>query len=188
MAALTVTEIVERLREAAGDDAIVEVSTDGPSPWFRVFPPKFRVVMEALRKEPSLAFDYLQLVTAVDWLTHFDVVYHLWSMSNAHKVAVKITVDRTNPRLPTVSDLWPAADWHEREQYDLLGVIFEGHPDLRRILCPEDWEGHPLRKDYVQPLEYHGISNVRKIGDDWYPKPDEDLKAIVTKPPTKPTA
>jgi NADH-quinone oxidoreductase subunit C len=176
-------EIHDLLRTVAGEGAIEEFHADGPSPWIRISPAYFRAVMQVLRDREELKFDFLQLVTAVDWVTHFDVVYHLWSMKHSHKIAIKVRADHDQPRVPTVCDLWPAADWHEREQYDMLGIVFEGHPDLRRILCPEDWEGHPLRKDYVQPLEYHGISNVRRVRDDWYPKPDEDAKDIITKPP-----
>jgi NADH-quinone oxidoreductase subunit C len=71
--------------------------------------------------------------------------------------AVRVETDRKAPSIPSVSSVWPAADWHEREAYDLMGIDFAGHPDQRRILCPDDWEGHPLRKDYDFPLEYHGI-------------------------------
>ncbi len=177
-------EIVSLVKTALGDDSVEDAQVESHSPWFRIKPERFRLCMELMKNDEKLAFDYLQLVTAIDWVTHIEVVYHLWSMKQGHKIAVKVVTDHETPRVPTVCDLWPAADWHEREQYDLMGVVFEGHPDLRRILCPEDWEGHPLRKDYVQPVEYHGISNIRKVGDDWYPKPDEDAKAILTKPPS----
>lgn len=177
-------EIVSFMKVELGDDAIEDAQTATHSPWFRVKPHHFRSCMELVKNHERLAFDYLQLVTAIDWVTQIEVVYHLWSMKHGHKIAVKVVTERENPRVPSVSDLWPAADWHEREQFDLMGVVFEGHPDLRRILCPEDWEGHPLRKDYTQPVEYHGISNIRKIGNDWYPKPDQDAKAILTKPPS----
>ena len=96
--------------------------------------------------------------------THQVVVYHLSSIAKKHSLVVKANLPRWKddvegqlPEVPTVSDVWRTADWHERELYDLSGVRFVGHPNLRRILCPEDWVGHPLRKDYEMPLEYHGI-------------------------------
>ncbi|MCX7625932.1 MAG: NADH-quinone oxidoreductase subunit C [Candidatus Sumerlaeaceae bacterium] len=188
MTPLTLSQIVEYIRSEVGPDAVSEVVLEGHTPWIRIAPEHFRRVMQMLREHPQMSFDYLQLVTGVDWGDRFDVVYHIYSMSLGHKIALKVAIERNSPRIPTVCDLWPAADWHEREQYDLMGIVFEGHPDLRRILCPEDWEGHPLRKDYVQPIEYHGISNVRQIRDEWYPKPDEDAKAIIQKPPSKSTS
>ena len=92
----------------------------------------------------------------------FEVVYHLFSYTHRHALVLKVGVPRDNARLATVSTVWRAALWQEREIFDLLGVDFEGHPDLRRILLPEDWVGHPLRKDYVEPTEYHGISTKRE--------------------------
>ncbi len=91
-----------------------------------------------------------------------EVVYHLFSYRHRHAVVVKAAASRDAPTLPTVSTVWRAAIWQEREIFDLLGVVFTGHPDLRRILLPEDWVGHPLRKDYVEPTEYHGISTKRE--------------------------
>jgi NADH-quinone oxidoreductase subunit C len=91
-------------------------------------------------------------------------VYHLWSFKGKVSLVLKVMLPRWQddvpgqiPEVPSVSHIWPTADWHEREVYDLSGVRFVGHPSLRRILCPEDWVGHPLRKDYDMPLEYHGI-------------------------------
>lgn len=188
MMPLTPSQIADHIRDEVGSHAIAEAMFEGQSPWIRLSVAHFRRVMELLRHDKDLLFDYLQLVTGVDWGDHFDVVYHLYSMSLGHKIAIKVAIDRSSPRIPSVCDIWPAADWHEREQFDLLGIVFEGHPDLRRILCPEDWEGYPLRKDYVQPAEYHGISNVRQIKDEWYPKPDEDAKAIIQSPSLKPTS
>lgn len=110
-----------------------------------------------LRDEPSLSFDYLRCISAVDWIDdgRIEVVYHLYSMTHGHCIVVKVNTPRENPRLPSVSGIWAAADWLEREAYDLMGVLFEGHPNLRRILLPQDWEGHPLRKDYsYDPVEF----------------------------------
>ena len=87
-------------------------------------------------------------------------------MSLIHRMKLKVSVPRWKdnaegslPEVPSVSSVWAIADWHERECYDLVGIHFTGHPNLRRILCPEDWEGHALRKDYEMPLDYHGIRN-----------------------------
>lgn len=80
------------------------------------------------------------------------------------EIAIKVRVERDHPSIPSVADVWPAANWHEREAFDLFGIVFERHPDLRRILCCDDWVGHPLRKDYEFPLEYHGIPAVTEFG------------------------
>lgn len=93
-----------------------------------------------------------------------EVVYHLYSYSLKHWCKLKVKTARWKdgvvgelPEVPSVSQVWGIADWHEREAFDLVGIHFTNHPNLRRILCPEDWEGHPLRKDYEFPLEYHGV-------------------------------
>ena len=86
-------------------------------------------------------------------------VYHLYSYTYNHDLVLRVDLDRAAPKVHSVVHLWPSADWHEREAYDMLGIVYEGHPDLHRILLPEDWDGYPLRKDYVPPKEYHGISN-----------------------------
>lgn len=96
----------------------------------------------------ELGFDRLGIVTAVDHRTEFEMVYRLTSRSMSAAIFLKCTVSREEPMVRSVSDLWPAAIWQEREVYDLFGIEFEDHPDLRRILLPDEWEGHPLRKDY----------------------------------------
>ena len=93
------------------------------------------------------------------------VVYDLWSFDRRHSFAVKVFTPRDKAIFPTVTGLWPAANWHEREAFDLLGFAFTGHPDLRRILMADDWEGHPLQKDYVFPRQYHGIPGSVEL--DW---------------------
>jgi NADH-quinone oxidoreductase subunit C len=101
-----------------------------------------------LRVTGGLDFDYLFCVTCVDWRTYLTMVYHLTSTLHRHTVVVKIKVDRMNPEIETVSDIWRTAEFHEREAYDLFGVKFIHHPDLRRLFLTEDWKGWPLRKDY----------------------------------------
>ena len=117
-----------------------------------------------LRDDPSLDFDCLSNLSGVDRKNDdlIEVWYHLFSYGKRHQVALRATTPRPDPVLPTVSHLWPIADWLERECWDLLGVRFVEHPDLRRLLMPEDWVGHPLRKDFVEPDEYHGISTRRE--------------------------
>ncbi|HEY4338067.1 MAG TPA: NADH-quinone oxidoreductase subunit C [Puia sp.] len=105
-----------------------------------------------LRSSTGLDFDYLFCVTAVDWKTHLTMVYHLSSTTHRHTLVVKLKLDRANPEVATVSDLWRTAEFHEREAYDLMGVVFTGHPDLRRLFMTDDWKGWPLRKDYEDPV------------------------------------
>jgi NADH-quinone oxidoreductase subunit C len=112
---------------------------------------QLRAVAEALRDRPDLRFDFLAELTACDFWPReprFEVVYVLVSTPLRHRVRVKVRLHGDDPRTPTVSGLWPAANWLEREVGDLFGIVFEGHPDPRRLLMPEDWEGYPLRKDY----------------------------------------
>jgi NADH-quinone oxidoreductase subunit C len=85
------------------------------------------------------------------------VVYHCYSMTKRHKICLKVDVPVAAPEIPSVASIWPTANWHEREAYDMFGVVFTGHPDLRRILCPEDWDGFPLRKDFKVPEFYQGM-------------------------------
>ncbi len=108
-----------------------------------------------LRDEPSLRMDHLADLTAVDYSTYpgdtglrFEIVYNMISTEYHHRIRLKVRVPEDDPRIDSVTSVWNTANWHERETYDLMGVRFDGHPDLRRILLPEDWEGHPLRKEY----------------------------------------
>ena len=121
-----------------------------------------------LRDDPRFGFNFLRCISALDLLADdkHACVYDLYHVpmerptelgTQTHVFAVRVVTDRNNPVIPSVAHVWPAADWHEREAYDLMGITFTGHPDLRRILCPDDWTGHPLRKDYKFPLDYHGI-------------------------------
>lgn len=156
--------------------------TPGPAnahdPFVTVDPAKLVEVCSFLRDEPRLKFEMLNDVSGVDYLEpdakkaakagfdpHVEVVYHLSSFTYpGRRFTLKVVLPRWKndmpgelPEVPTVTGVWPAADWHEREAYDLVGVRFVGHPDPRRILMSDDWTGHPLRKDYEFPLEFHDI-------------------------------
>jgi len=109
-------------------------------------------VAHLLKSDPSLGFDYFLYNTAVDWPARdprFDVVWEVRSLANQTRVRLKCRAAMPDPHVPSLVPVWRAANWFERETYDLLGIQFDGHPDLRRILMPDTWEGHPLRKDYV---------------------------------------
>ena len=167
---------IDRLKRQFGD-GIRGINTEAIDPWIEVTPDALVDVCRYLRDEPDLRFAFLNCITGVDYYEpdpkkaakagfepHLEVVYHLWSFQNKSSLVLKVLVPRwlddepgRLPEVPSVAGVWSTANWHEREVYDLCGVNFVGHPDLRRILCPEDWEGHPLRKDYEMPLEYHGI-------------------------------
>lgn len=147
-----------------GDEAVV-TATAGLQPALvinRAFLPQ---VCLFLRDHEDTYFDFLSAVSAVDdgiEAGTFTVVYHLASIPHNHQLTLKVIVPNDRrldnlPSVPSVSSVWRTADWHEREAFDLMGVYFEGHPDLRRILLPEDWEGYPLRKDYEESEMYHGI-------------------------------
>jgi len=110
-----------------------------------------------LRDHPDMAFDCLMCLSGAERDGGLEAIYHLYSMPNDHKIILRVKVSKEDPVVPSVTPIWEAANWHEREAFDMFGIRFDGHPDLRRILCPDDWEGHPLRKDYQPPLWYHGI-------------------------------
>jgi NADH-quinone oxidoreductase subunit C len=137
-------------------------------------------VCSFLKSEPELRFDCLMNLTAVDGFkkepTVIRVVYHLWSYEKRHAFIVKVELDRNAAEVASVEGVWKAADWLEREQYDLLGIKFTGHPDLRRVMLPDDWVGHPLRKDYKEPGDYHRISHVRESPLDGFVRLDELTK------------
>ncbi len=111
-------------------------------------------VCQFLRDDPELSFNFLTDLCGVDRYPgepRFEVVYHLCAMKTKQRLRLKVSLPREAPRLPSVFSIWKAADWLEREAFDMFGITFTGHPDLRRILLTPDWEGHPLRKDY--PLQ-----------------------------------
>lgn len=149
-----------------GTDAVVGEETDGLQPALVLAPEKLPAACLLLRDHPDTYFDFLSCISAVDKGGEdkpFWVVYHLASMPYKRQLTLKVNAPEGRspeslPAVPSVSAVWRTADWHEREAFDLMGVFFEGHPDLRRILLPEDWEGYPLRKDYQEAAYYQGIS------------------------------
>jgi NADH-quinone oxidoreductase subunit C len=165
------TQIAQHLAQKFGG-ALTESWPKDRHPRVHLAARDWRALAEHLHREPSLAFDMLLCLTGVDYVAQdqLAVVYDLRSSTHRHEFAIKVFTDRAAPAIPSVMDLWPAADWHEREAYDLLGIVFDGHKDLRRILLPEDWVGYPLRKDYAFPREYHGIPGTTEL--DWQQKPD----------------
>jgi len=169
-------EIIQVLEQKFGDK-IRAKNLDAIDPFAVVAPSDLLEVARFLRDDSRLRFDLLNCISGVDYLEpdakkapkagfepHVEVVYHLQSFAQRHRFVLKVILPRWKddkpgelPEVPSVTPLWRATDWHEREVYDLSGVWFTGHPNLTRILLSEDWVGHPLRKDYEFPLEYHGI-------------------------------
>lgn len=168
---MTPQEIADILRAQFGE-RISEVAVDGPHPSVTVAPECWPAVARLLRDDARMRFNFLRCISGLDlhpepWL---ELVFELISMrpgpasgdlwQAAGLIAIRTRVPREGGSVGTVADVWPAAEWHEREAFDLLGIRFDGHPDLRRILCPDDWAGWPLRKDYEFPKEYHGIPSA----------------------------
>jgi len=183
---MTPQEIFDSLTKKLGAEVVFDFhgdTTKDKDAWLQVSPFEIETVCELLRSDPKLSFDYLECITGVDYPDdkQIRVVYHLYSYKQKHRIVLKCFLDREDPALPTVVNVWSAANWQERECFDLLGVLFEGHPDLRRLLLPDDWEGHPLRKDYEEKEDYHGIPTVR-------PNPVELFKISLPKPEAKPEA
>lgn len=170
----TEQEIYDILKEKFGEE-VLEFVTDKPiEKYIVVAPNSIKKISEYLRFSDELFFDSLMVLSGVDDANGekvsdedgsvtikggtLSVFYHLHSMKYNNKVNLKVSVPRETPEVPSVMDVWSCADWHEREAYDLLGIIFTGHTNLIRILMPYDWEaGHPLRKDYKNPEFYQGM-------------------------------
>ena len=178
-----VTERALAMLRAELPEALLGAETTGPHPWIRLTPQGLRAAARLLRDHPALRYDCCHLISAVDWPDRGDeppaieVVYHLVSyvvrpeasyrsrpVKNDPFLALKVFVPRATPEVPTVMDIWVGADWHERETWDLMGVRFTGRAELPRILLPEDWPGHPLRKDWEYPASYHGVPIVPPEG------------------------
>ena len=150
----------DRLKARFGE-AVLSFEAAAKQPFAVVAADRIAEVAAFLKTEPDLRFDNLMCLSAVDYPKEtpprMEIVYHLLSYAHAHQFVLKVQLPREDPRLPTVEGSWGVANWHEREAYDLFGIVFEGHSDLRRILLPDDWEGYPLRKDWQDPDFYNGM-------------------------------
>jgi NADH-quinone oxidoreductase subunit C len=169
---MTSAQIAQAIKDKFVDQ-ITAAHPDDKHPRVHCDARHWRAIAEFLRNDSGLQLDWLANLSGVDYVAdnQFCVVYDLYSFERKHSFAVKVYAPRgEDTHFPSVADLWPAADWHEREAYDMFGMIFDGHPDLRRILLADDWEGFPLRKDYVFPREYHGIPGSVEL--DWQQQPD----------------
>jgi NADH-quinone oxidoreductase subunit C len=150
--------VLARVRERFPDAVLATHAYRGDAT-VQIAPDAIVSVCSFLRDDPALAFDFLSDLTAVDYIgtvPRFELVYHLYSIARNHRVRLKTRVAEENPRIASVTSVWRGANWLERETYDMYGIRFDGHPDLRRIYLYEEFQGHPLRKDYPkekrQPL------------------------------------
>ena len=156
---MTPEEIHHKLKSKFGDNVLDLLAAPAKGDIFiQVKPEKIRPILRHLKEESSFAFDNPLCISGVDTADRIEIIYHLHSYAHLHKVIVKTAIpDRVKPSIDSVSELWKWANWLEREIFDMFGVHFNDHPDLRRILCPDDWEGYPLRKDYVHQEFYHDM-------------------------------
>lgn len=171
---MSAKESIEILKEKFGARILEAVTERTPATkdsagvkdlFIKVKPEDLVEIATFCRDDPRLRYDMLSCLTAVDYPKEnkIQIVYSLDSIPQNHWLTIKVDLPREDPRCPSLENVWRTADWHEREAYDLMGVIFVGHHNLSRILCAEDWEGHPLRKDYEMPQYYHGIPNAYEM-------------------------
>lgn len=157
---MTFQEIVVQIKSNL-DEELILATDDNASPKAIIIDAKDLVdLMSFLQSDDQLYFDSLSCITGLDngpEENSMEVIYNLYSIPYNHHLMVKVKLERENPSIESLTRLWKTADWHEREAYDLCGIHFNNHPDLRRILLPADWEGHPLKKDYQEQEYYRGI-------------------------------
>jgi len=157
-----IVNIFNYLKEKFPED-VLELNTESRDNWFSINAGKLREISEFLKSDAELSFNYLIAVLGVDEVERIASVYILYRLKDSQQIIMKVFLEKDNPKIDTVSDIWSAAEWHEREMFDLLGIEFEGHPDLRRILLPTDWEGYPLLKDYKEPDVYETQEGFLKV-------------------------
>jgi len=155
---MNIDKIHERLLDHFGGDVVLSLTAAEEGicdPFITVAGGRIDRVCLFCRVEADLAFDFCQSITGMDTGETLTCVYHLYSYARRQTLVLKCSVPRSSALMPTCTGVWPAADWYEREVYDMFGVVFEGHPDLRRLLLPDDWVGHPMLKDYKEQPVYH---------------------------------
>ena len=150
----------EKLKEQFGE-RVLHFEQGAAQPWIVVATDAIAEACAFAKATPELALDNLMCLSAVDYPKEtpprMEVVYHLYSYTHFHTIVLKVHTPREDAHVPTVEGTYGVANWHEREAYDLFGIVFDGHSDLRRILLPDDWIGYPLRKDWVDPDFYNGL-------------------------------
>ena len=169
-------EIAEKIKEKFPEE-VLEVSSFCDQVSVTVKCDRILDICLYLNKDSSIDMNFLSDLCGVDYKGRkfrFEVVYNLFSLKYNHRIRIKALVPETDPSIDSVVTIWNGANWHERETYDMFGIIFRGHPDLRRILLPEDWEGFPLRKDYPlkgpEDWEYKGYEEAKELhshDDEW---------------------
>ncbi len=162
---MEIKAIYDKLLDHFGEEVILglsEVDKEIKDPFITVRGDDVPQVGLYCREEDELACDFLQSITGLDTGDTITCVYHLFSYLHKHTLVLKTAIPKDAAMLPSSVPVWPAANWYERETYDMYGVTFDGHPDLRRLLLPEDWQGYPMLKDYEQGAEYNGIPTTRE--------------------------
>lgn len=157
---MTFEQILEQIKTVLTESVITNIDEASSPKAIFIDASSLFSVMNLLHDNENLYFDSLSCLTGLDngeEAGTMEVIYNLYSIPFDHHLMVKVIVNRANPVLPTITSIWKTADWQEREAYDMLGIKFEDHPDLRRILMPADWDGYPLRKDYKEQEYYRGI-------------------------------
>ena len=167
---MTSEEIIEKLKENYGQD-IQSAEVNLGDPVLFVAPEAIHKVAEHLKKDSDLDFDYLSHITGADYLNEereprFEVVYEIHSIDKNHSIRIRVGLEEEDPTVPTISGLWKGALYPERELFDMFGFTVTGHPNLSRLIMPEEWEGNPLRKDYPLTIEDVTFSHNREFKQD----------------------
>ena len=150
--------VINKIAEVSGPEVIEESKLNFGEPFITINSENWTMeIAQMLYDDPKMRFDFLCCLTGVDYPEHMEVIYNFYSLELDHYLCIKVKTPRSNPKVVSLQPIWKTADWHEREAYDLLGIEFVGHPNLTRILLEDDWEGHPLRKDYKFNKEEMGL-------------------------------